>query len=52
MVVIEKTTGKRASFGSKETIIEAFKKEKIDNDVISFDNFNDRFNNNNILRFY
>ena len=52
MVVIEKTTGKRASFGSKETIIEAFKKEKVDNDVISFDNFNDRFSDNNILRFY
>ncbi len=53
MMVIESITGKKASFGSKETIIEAFKKEKIDNDSISFGNINDRLNsNNNILKFY
>ena len=52
MMVIESTTGKRANFGSKETIIEVFKKEKIDNDSISFGNINDRLNNNNILKFY
>ena len=53
MMVIETITGKKASFGSKETIIEAFKKEKIDNDSISFGNINDRLNsNNNILKFY
>ena len=52
MMVIESKTGKKANFGSKETIIEAFKKEKIDNDSISFGNINDRLNNNNILKFY
>ena len=45
-------TGKRANFGSKETIIEVFKKEKIDTDAMSFGNINDRLNNNNILKFY
>ena len=52
MMVIESVTGQKANFGSKETIIEAFKKEKIDNDSISFGNINDRLNNNNILKFY
>ena len=51
-MVIESKTGKKANFGSKETIIEAFKKEKIDSDTISFGNINDRLNNNNILKFY
>ena len=52
MMVIESTTGKKANFGSKETIIEAFKKEKVDNDFILFENINGRLDNNNILRFY
>ena len=52
MMVIESSTGKKANFGSKETIIEVFKKEKIDNDSVSFGNINDRLNNNNILKFY
>ena len=52
MMVVESTTGKKANFGSRETIIEVFKKEKIDNDSISFGNINDRLNNNNILKFY
>ena len=52
MMVIESSTGKKANFGSKETIIEVFKKEKIDNDSISFGNINDRLKNNNILKFY
>ena len=52
MVVIEYVTGKKANFGSKETIIEVFKKEKIDNDSLLFGNINDRLNNNNILKFY
>ena len=52
MMVIEYVTGKKASFGSKETIIEVFKKEKIDNDSLLFGNINDRLNNNNILKFY
>lgn len=51
-MVVESVTGKRANFGSKETIIEVFKKEKIDTDAMSFGNINDRLNNNNILKFY
>ena len=52
MMVIESITGKKADFGSKETIIEVFKKEKIDNDLILFENINSRLDDNNILRFY
>ena len=52
MMVIEPITGKKASFGSKETIVEAFKKEKIDNKNSPFGNIRDRLKNNNILRFY
>ena len=52
MMVIESVSGKRADFGSRQTIIEAFKKEKIDNDSVLFPNINDRLNNNNILKFY
>ena len=52
MMVIESVTGKKANFGSKETIIEVFKKNKFDNGSISFGNINDRLNNNNILKFY
>ena len=52
MMVVESVTGQKANFGSKETIIEAFKKEKIDNDSVSFGNINDRLNNDNILKFY
>ena len=51
-MVIEYVTGKKANFGSKETIVEVFKKEKIDNDSLLFGNINDRLNNNNILKFY
>ena len=52
MMVIESLTGKKANFGSNKTIIEAFKKEKFDNDLLLFNNINNRLNNNNILKFY
>ena len=52
MMVIESITGKKANFGSKETIIEVFKKEKIDNDFNIFGDIKDRIKNNNILKFY
>ena len=52
MMVVETATGKKASFGSKETIIEAFKKEKIENGTLSIENINDRLYDNNILKFY
>ena len=42
MIVVEPFTGKKASFGSKETIIEVFKKEKMNNEIKSFGNIKDR----------
>ena len=52
MIVIEPFTGKKASFGSKETIIEVFKKEKMNNEINSFGNIKDRLRKDNILKFY
>ena len=52
MMVVEKNTGKKANFGSKETIVEAFKSEKINNETNPFGDIKDRFKNNNILKFY
>ena len=51
MMVVDSVTGEKASFGSKQTLIEAFKEEKIENKS-NIDN--DRFKeiNNNILKFY
>ena len=53
MMVIDADTGKKANFGSKKTIIESYKKEKIENQTyISNDRI--KLNNlkNNILKFY
>ena len=45
-------TGKKVSFASKKTLIESFKSEKIDQNFdVNLKN-NNRFNNNNILKFY
>ena len=52
MMVVETVTGKKASFGSKETIVEVFKSEKINNEINLFGHIKDRFKNNNILKFY
>ena len=53
MMVIDAETGKKADFGSKKTIIESYKKEKIENQQYSS---NDKNNLNkfkkNILKFY
>ena len=51
MMVIDPITGKKASFGSKETIIEAYKQDS-NYEKNQFREINDRFKNNNILRFY
>ena len=53
MMVVDEETGEKADFGSKKTIIESFKKEKIDNFInISNDkNYSDELKNN-ILKFY
>ena len=52
MMVVDHTTGKKANFTSKKTIIEAFKKNKFnfkDNQNLDINN---RLKNNNILKFY
>ena len=50
MRVIDPITGEKALTESKSTIIEAYKNTKIEN-VLNKD-INNRFKNNNILRFY
>ena len=51
-MVVDSQTGKKVNFASKQTLIESFKSEKInDNFDVNLKN-NNRFNNNNILRFY
>jgi len=52
MMVIDRLTGKKANFNSKETIIEAFKKNKINIKLNQNLDINNRLKNNNILRFY
>ena len=53
MMVIDAETGKKADFGSKKTIIESYKKEKIENQLfISKDEINLSLLKKNILRFY
>ncbi len=53
MMVIDAETGKKADFASKKTIIESYKKEKIENQVfISNDNYNSKILKKNILKFY
>ena len=53
MMVVDSVTGKKADFGSKQTIIESFKKEKIENTVnIGIDDLNYKVSKKNILKFY
>ncbi len=53
MMVVDSITGKKADFGSKKTIIESFKKEKIENiENIGIDNLNYKISKNNFLTFY
>ena len=52
LMVVDSQTGKKVSFNSKKTLIESFKSEKINQNFdISLKN-NNRFNINNILKFY
>ena len=53
MMVIDLITGKKANFGSKKTIIEVFKKNRLEN--INFEGKDDlqyKVKKNNILKFY
>ena len=52
MMVIDPVNGEKANFGSKETVIEAFKKNKLNLKNYQFKDINDRLKNNNILKFY
>ena len=52
MMVIDRFTGKKANFNSKETLIEVFKKDKIYIDNNKNLDINNRLKNNNILKFY
>ncbi len=51
-LVIDQKTGKKADFGSKTTIIEAFKKEDFSKNLDSNNNLNLKVDKNNILKFY
>ena len=52
LMVVDTQTGKKVSFASKKTLIESFKSENIDQNFdVNLKN-NNRFNNNNILKFY
>ena len=53
MMVVDSITGKKADFGSKKTIIESFKEEKIENieNVGNYD-LNYKLSKNNFLTFY
>ncbi len=53
MMVIDAETGKKADFGSKETIIESYKKEKIENQAYTSNDKNNFYKfKKNILKFY
>ena len=52
LMVVDSQTGKKVSFASKKTLIESFKSEKIDQNFDFNLKNNNRFNNNNILKFY
>ena len=52
LMVVDSQTGKKVSFASNKTLIESFKSEKINQNFdVNLKN-NNRFNNNNILKFY
>ena len=52
MMVVDPLSGEKASFASKKTIIEVFKKNKYFSVKDENIDINNRFKNNNILRFY
>jgi len=52
MMVVDRITGQKVKSTSKDTIIEAFKKDKINIKENKNVDINNRFKNDNILRFY
>jgi len=51
MMVIDPSTGQKAKFSSKDTILEAYKSENVVDGKILYSN-NNRLDTNNILKFY
>ena len=51
MMVVDSTTGQKAKFSSKDTILEAYKSKNVVDGVILYSN-NNRLDSNNILKFY
>jgi len=51
-LVIDQKTGRKADFGSKTTIIEAFKKNDLTKNLLINDDLNLKLDKNNILKFY
>ena len=49
---IKDKTGKKAHFGSKTTIIEAYKKSNLKNNLLVDDDLIMKVDKNNILKFY
>ena len=52
MMVVDRLTGQKVNFTSKETLVEVFKKDKINMKLNQNSDINNRLKNNNILRFY
>ena len=51
MMVVDPTTGQKAKFSSKDTILEAYKSKNVIDGKVLYSN-NNRLDTNNILRFY
>ena len=51
MMVVDPITGQKAKFNSKNTIIEVYKEENINDGKVLYSNSN-RLDANNILKFY
>jgi len=51
MMVVDPITGQKAQFTSKNTIIEVYKEQNVNDGKVLYSN-TDRLDNNNILKFY
>ena len=51
MMIVDSKTGQKAKFSSKDTIMEAYKKQNVIDGKVLYSN-SDRLNSNNILKFY
>ena len=51
MMVVDPSTGQKAKFSSKNTILEAYKSKNVINGKVLYLN-NNRLDTNNILKFY